>query len=243
LAAVDLAVVQEWRTTRLATVAASTCNREVDLLKAMLQAAVPKYLAASPIAGLKRLRAERRAIYVLDREAERQLLAVLPAPDRAIVLCALDTLMRLSDVLSLRRDQDRGGYLIVEDPKVHPYKVPVSSRLRLALDALPNAGPYFFAHRRTAENPRDHRGAMQAVLERACQRAGVTYGRRRRGLTFHGLRHTGATRLAEAGVSLRVIQELGGWRSLRQIERYAHPTEAAKRHAVECIGSDHQEAQ
>lgn len=75
------------------------------------------------------------------------------------------------------------------------------------------------------------------MLERACEKAKIPYGRAEHGLTFHALRHTGATRLVERGVSLRIIQELGGWASMRQLERYAHPGEAAKKAAVELIGS------
>jgi hypothetical protein len=43
-------------TARRRHVAAVTVNREIDLLKAMLRDAVPKYLSASPIVGLARLK-------------------------------------------------------------------------------------------------------------------------------------------------------------------------------------------
>lgn len=237
LTALDRAAVMEWRSRRTAVVSASTTNRETALLKAMLTAAVPDYLEASPLVKLKGLHTAKRETFVLSPVDERKLLRALRVADRALVLCALDTLMRLSDVLNLRRDHDRKTYLVVVDSKVKPYKVPVSTRLRAALDRLPDRGPYFFAHRRVAEKPRDYRGSVQSMLERACLKAGIPYGRAKGGLTFHALRHTGATRLVERGVSLRIIQELGGWQSLRQLERYAHPSEAAKLAAVELIGS------
>lgn len=237
LAELDRAAVLEWRTARAAAASASTANRDMDVLKSVLKAAVPKYLAASPIAGLKRLRSARQETRVLTRTEERRLLRRLTKADRALVICALDTLMRLSDVVNLRRDQDRRSYLLVVDPKVDPYRVPVSSRLRKALDGLPVQGPYYFAHRRRAKQVRDYRSSVKQMLERACEAANIPYGRKAGGLTFHGLRHTAATRLAEQGVSLRLIQELGGWKSLRQLERYAHPSEPAKQAAVEAIGS------
>lgn len=124
---------------------------------------------------------------------------------------------------------------MVSDPKTTPYKVPVSTRLRKTLDALPENDPYYFSHRRQAVKPRDHRGSVQGMLERACKAARVPYGRAKGGLTFHALRHTGATRLAEAGVSMRVIQEIGGWRSLRQLERYVSPSDREKKQAVDLI--------
>jgi integrase len=236
LQAIEARDVIEWRSVRVREVAASTCNRELDVLKAMFRTAVPAHLETSPLIGLRRLRVERRETFVLSLEAEQRLLDVLEPRDRALIVCALDTLMRLSDVLNLRREQDRNSYLVVEDPKVKPYRVPVSSRLRVALDGLPKTGQYYFAHRRVAESPRDWRSGIASMLERACLKAKIPYGQRRGGLTFHALRHTGATRLVEHGVSIRIVQEIGGWQSLRQLERYAHPSDAVKRAAVELIG-------
>lgn len=246
IASVTRDAVIEWRAARTATVSAATVNRETDVLKHLLAAAVPQYLTVSPIVRLKRLRGTGRGTYVLTLEAETRLLAALAPADAALVVCALDTLMRLSDVVNLRRDQDHGTHLDVIDPKVDPYQVPVSARLRAALDALPDAGPYYFAHRRQAKKIRDHRGSVGDMLEAGCLKADppIPYGRPRPtkkhptpaiGLTFHGLRHTAASRLVERGVHLRVVQELGGWKSLRQLERYAHPTEDAKRAAVASI--------
>ena len=40
------------------------------------------------------------------------------------------------------------------------------------------------------------------------------------GLTFHGLRHTVATRLADAGASTRVIQSITGHATPQQVETY-----------------------
>jgi integrase len=237
LAAIDSAMVLEWRTSRVVIRSPNTVNREVDLLKAIFSSAVPKYLEQSPLTDIRRLRGPRSETRVLTLAEERRLLIALAPADRAIVICALDTLMRLSDVVNLRRDQDRGTYLVVSDPKVDPYKVPVSTRLRQALDALPNAGPYYFSHRRIAKKARDYRSSIKSMLRCACQKAKpkIPYGRKQGGLTFHGLRHTATTRLVEQGISLRIIQELGGWKSLRQLERYAHPTEKTKRAAVELI--------
>ncbi len=40
------------------------------------------------------------------------------------------------------------------------------------------------------------------------------------GLTFHGLRHTVATKLADAGASTRVIQSITGHATPQQVETY-----------------------
>jgi integrase len=149
---------------------------------------------------------------------------------------ALDTLARLGDILALRREQDHRTYLTILNPKTNaPYKVPISTRLRAALDAVPKAGLYYFPHRRHAENPRDYRSGVRQLLKRACKAARIRFGRKKGGITFHGLRHTGASRMVEAGIDLRTVQEIGGWSSLRQLARYAHPSTDAKRQAVEAV--------
>lgn len=42
------------------------------------------------------------------------------------------------------------------------------------------------------------------------------------GYTWHGNRHTFASRLVMAGVDLRTVQELGGGKTLKMVQRYAH---------------------
>lgn len=117
-------------------------------------------------------------------------------------------------------------------------KVPVSSRLRERLDALRKATKgkgHIFAHRRRGKDARTWSNSAKQMLEDACRRAGIRYGRRKQGITFHGLRHTGATRMIEAGISLRVVQAIGGWSDLRLLTRYTHPGEQAMRDAVEAV--------
>ena len=40
------------------------------------------------------------------------------------------------------------------------------------------------------------------------------------GYTWHGNRHTFASRLVMAGVDLRTVQQLGGWKTLVMVQRY-----------------------
>lgn len=52
-------------------------------------------------------------------------------------------------------------------------------------------------------------------------------------LRFHDLRHTFATRMANAGVDIFTLAELLGHSDIRITKRYAHGTEETKRRAVE----------
>lgn len=55
------------------------------------------------------------------------------------------------------------------------------------------------------------------------------------GVTWHALRHTFASRLVAAGVDLRTVQELGGWRTLSMMQRYAQLSPGHLAAAVEKI--------
>jgi integrase-like protein len=55
------------------------------------------------------------------------------------------------------------------------------------------------------------------------------------GVTHHVLRHAGASAMVAAGISLRVVQDIGGWSTLRMLERYAHPSGAEMSRAVRVL--------
>ena len=49
---------------------------------------------------------------------------------------------------------------------------------------------------------------------------------------IHACRHTFASRLAMQGVPLNFIKELGGWKTLDMVLRYAHLTPELKEDAI-----------
>ena len=59
-------------------------------------------------------------------------------------------------------------------------------------------------------------------MKKACIATGVAYKR------FHGLRHTYATFLIEAGVDIKKVMSYGGWNELSTVQRYVHYAEALR---------------
>jgi site-specific recombinase XerD len=53
------------------------------------------------------------------------------------------------------------------------------------------------------------------------------------GYTWHSNRHSFASRLVMAGVDLRTVQELGGWKTLSMVLRYSHLAPSHLQAAVE----------
>lgn len=218
LTAIDRDLVKQFHTWRRPDAAPRTINREVDLLKAMLRDAVPKYLSTSPLVGMPRLPVVQPKRRLLKPEEETQLLAVATDPqDAAILILGLDTLVRLGDLLDLKRTDRDGVWIHVADPKNgEPLDVPLSPRAAAALDAIPGDAPHYFAKFRKAENPRDWAGSVRQRLEYLCRQVDppLPYGRAKGGITFHwGTRRTGATRmLVKEGRPLKVVQTIGGWK-------------------------------
>lgn len=242
LTSIDQDRARAYFTFRRPTAGARTINRELDLLKSMLRDAVPKYLTGSPLVGMKHFPVIQPKRRLLTPAEERRLLPKLDVDDRAIFLMGLDTLVRLGDILDLRRDDDRGRTLYIRDPKdprqAQPFAVPVSKRLRLALNAVPKTeSAYYFPRRRQADEA--NRGAViRSALRRACKAAKVPYGRAAGGITFHwATRRTGASRMIQRQVDIKTVQAIGHWKSPDVVlEIYAETTTAAMRQAVEMVG-------
>jgi integrase len=240
LTSIDRQRVQAYQTARLQAPerpSKSTVNREVDLLKSMLREAVPKYLPVSPIAGMPRLNTTSTPKRILSKAEEARLLAVATHPqDQALLILGIDTLVRLSDLLDIRRSDRQALWLMIRDPKAGvPYQVPLSPRAVIALDAIPDEGPHYFAKFRRARNPRDWRNSVRQRLEYLCRLAKVPYGTLH-GITFHGAtRKTGATRLLVGKKEdLATVQRLGGWKSPEMLLRiYA---EAEREDLLKAVG-------
>ncbi len=74
-------------------------------------------------------------------------------------------------------------------------------------------------------------GRWKEAWEAARARAGVR-------CRFHDLRHTGCTRMLEAGVPFSVVASIMGWSAsttVRMSKRYGHIGQAAQRQAVAAL--------
>lgn len=222
LAAIDQDRVSEYLTRRTKTaketVAAVTANREVDLLKAMLRDACPKYLDVSPLKGMKRLRIVKpRRRYTTEAEFDRLLAVCEDAQDTAILVLGRDGLARLGDLLDLKHtDREDLAYWIGDPKNGEPYLMGLTDRAEQAANALADNGSiYLFPKFRRAEKERDWPGSVRQRLEYLCRKAKVPYGRAKHGVTFHwGTRRSGATDyVVKRKAPIKGIQEQGGWKT------------------------------
>jgi len=221
--------VERYKAARLGRgVRPSTVNRGLAILRRMLNLAKEWGFLEGDL-GRIRLLPERDNLKerILSGEEEKALLSECCGHLRPIVSTALKTGMRRGEILNLewRQVDLRNGTIRVERTKSGRTRyVDVNSALAEELSALWKPGRvYVFANPETGKPFADVKRAFKG----ACKRAGI------RGLRFHDLRHTFATRLVESGVDLITVKELLGHSTVRITERYTHPSRERKREAVE----------
>ena len=101
--------------------------------------------------------------------------------------------------------------------------VPMNREVREMLERQPKASGYVFPSPKTGGRLID----IKHKFDEARTAAGI------KDFRFHDLRHTAATRLADAGVNVVVIAEILGHSDIRTTKRYSHAMEEAKREAME----------
>jgi hypothetical protein len=113
-----------------------TVNREVAVIKAIVQSAVPDFLEVSPLYGMPLLPTTTPQRRLMTEDEEARLLRVMAPDDKALFLLGLDSLIRLMDLLDVKRADDHGATLWIADPKAGGgFAVPISTRARKALNA------------------------------------------------------------------------------------------------------------
>ncbi|MDG9807714.1 MULTISPECIES: tyrosine-type recombinase/integrase [Pseudomonas] len=127
----------------------------------------------------------------------------------AIIQLAVETAMRRSELIGLRRENVRAKHALLEDTKNGTRRlVPLSSKARALLDGLPARldGRVF--------SLAPH--SVSQYFHKACVAAGVV------DLHFHDLRHEGTSRLFEKGLSMMEVASITGHKTMSMLKRYTH---------------------
>jgi integrase len=228
----------------------SSINRELGLLKSMLRTAVEWELTnrnGAKEAKLFKLD-DPLSDRVLSYEDESKLIAACDEPAmrcraphlKSVILVALYTGLRRGEILRLRwADIDlQQNVLIVRQSKTRSgrgRRVNLNSLLRQMVVSLredEKRGEWVFPSPKrfqTEGKPEKHIRDVKNAFRRAIHLSGIEP------LTFHQLRHTFCSRLADAGVPLPVIQDLAGHASITMTRRYTHPADELKERAVEIL--------
>ena len=207
----------------------SRVNKELAVLsKILTMACEADLITAKPKIRLFKVSSER--IRYLTDEEETRLLEALDNCNwlQSIVIFALHAGMRRGEIFNLQWfDVDFARLLIkVRNTKSGKDRsIPMNQTVKALLESLPKTNGYVFPSPKTGGKLTD----LKRKFDEARTKAEIV------NLRFHDLRHTFATRMANAGVDIFTLAELLGHSDIRITKRYAHGTEETKRRAVEIL--------
>ncbi|MGB3480337.1 MAG: tyrosine-type recombinase/integrase [bacterium] len=225
--------MERYKNMRKEMVSPATINRELSCVKHMFTKAVHwGYLNDNTLRTVTKFREPPgRKRYLRDEEIER-LLYCCADHLRPIVITALNTGMRKGEILGLKwSDVDMINKAItVKFSKNHESRsIPINDELYATLIKLPNnsnGSDFVFLGKHGVPIR-----SIQNAWERALKNAKINDFR------FHDLRHTFASKLAIQGVSMRIIQELLGQKTILMTMRYSHLSNKTLRNAVDKLAS------
>lgn len=212
----------------------ATVNRELACLREMFNYAMKADLVLrNPVSRVKFLAEQNEQDRVLNfAEQNRYFDCATPAL-RDVATLILETGMRPEEVYTLQVSSvdTVSGFLQVQRGKTAAAKrrIKLTSAARRVLEArlaIGAASPYVFPCETDLGRPMPK---INNAHDRALRDSGVDKFR------LYDLRHTFATRAAEAGVDPVTLAAMLGHSRLQMVMRYAHPTQAHQSSAMDLI--------
>jgi integrase len=214
---ITLDVIDRIKAEKLKTASKPSVNRYLAVIRAILRRARDEWEWIDRTPKVKLFREGPGRERSITKEQAATLLGELPAHQRDVVLFALATGLRQSNVIGLEWshvDLDAG----------HAWVDAAHSKNRKPIAVPLNATALAVLRRQLGKHPErvfTFRGRPLAwgntlAWRKALKRAGIENFR------WHDLRHTWASWHRQSGTPTHELQRLGGWRSSVMVERYAH---------------------
>ena len=211
-------------------VSEATINRELAFMKNLFTKAVEWGKATeNPVKKVRLYREQNARTRYLTEDEEARLLAFCGPQLRPLVITALHTGFRATELRSLtwtdveinrRMITVRAGYAKNGEAR----SVPINQLLTDILKSVKLANNQY--ERVFCTRDGTPYRSFRTAFERAVRKAGIA------DFTFHDLRHTFASRVVMAGVDLPTVKELLGHRDISMTMRYTHLSSDHKQAAV-----------
>ena len=213
-------------------IAAATVNRELACLKCMFNKAIEWGKADdNPVRKVKLFKENNKRLRFLEKEEIPKFLDSAAPHLKPILIVALFTGMRKSEILTLQWKNinfGQGIIYLLHTKNGERREVLMNDIVKKTLIAVPKnpKSPYIFCH----EDGKPYlnvRKSFDAVLKK-CDIIDFK---------FHDLRHTFASHLVMSGIDIKTVQELMGHKSIEMTLRYSHLSPDHKKRAVEILGN------
>jgi integrase len=217
LCEIDRELISRIGQTKAQEASPSTANRNLALIRAILRKACHEWEWIERIPKIRLYPEPKRRIRWLTPEQVKTLLSELKPHQQDLVLFALSTGLRQSNVLNLEWSQ-------VDLERKTAWIHPDQAKARKAIHVPLNSVALAVLLRQVGKHPtrvftlkgKPIAWANTLAWRQALKRCGIEDFR------WHDLRHTWASWLAQQGAPMNVLQELGGWESEEMVRRYAH---------------------
>lgn len=214
---ITLDVIARIKAARLKEASKSTASRYLALLRSILKRAVDEWDWLEKAPKVKLFKEAEGRIRFITPEQVQVLLQELPAHQKDMVLFALQTGLRQSNVLKLE-------WLEVNLEQGHMWVNAEQSKNRKPIAVPLNREALAVLHRQVGKHParvftyagKPIANANTHAWTNALKRAGIENFR------WHDLRHTWASWHRMQGTPTHELQQLGGWKTGAMVERYAH---------------------
>jgi integrase len=233
LAEISPKLIAEYKNRRYAAgLKPASINRELASLKKAFNLAVREWewCRANPVCNVSMERENNKRDRWLSQEEETQLLQGCAPWLHDLVMFALHTGMRMGEILALTWqgvDFTRRTVTVLRSKNGERRTIPVNETVLSVLRQKSkvrsiNTDLVFYSQVYTPLEAGHLRRAFRLALKKA----------RIDDFHFHDLRHTFATRLAQAGVDTYKVQRLLGHKSATMTQRYAHHSPESLRDGV-----------
>ena len=211
--------------TKLKLTSKGTVNRELAVLSHLFNKAVEwGWMPARP-AKIRRHQEDQGRITYLTIDQIKTLIECAKADQNAqvypFIVIGLETSMRKSEILSIRREHVDVEKLLIFIPKAKAgmREQPITKHLAKFLEgylaALPKGTPWLFP---SIGAKAGHTVDVRKAYRRTVEAAGLNPDE----VVRHTLRHTAITHLVQSGVDLPTVKRISGHKTLIMVERYAH---------------------
>ncbi len=224
--------IDQFKNNRLKEVTPATVNRSLACLKSIFNRAIVwgRFEGFNPVTRVRMCKERAIRLRYLEKEEIIRLVANCSEELRPIVITAVNTGMRLGEILNLKWhdiDFKRDVICLLETKSDEKREVPMNESVKDALIKVRKnpKSPYIFCYK-NGKQVKDIRKSFWTALRKSDIKD----------FRFHDLRHCAASHLVMAGIDLNTVREILGHKTIEMTLRYAHLSPNHKKRAVDILG-------